>query len=47
MKSILVCVSLLVYVLRRFAQTFPGDNQRFCTRQRSRLCLFPSVNPAA
>jgi transcriptional regulator with XRE-family HTH domain len=24
-----------------------GDSQRFCTPQRSRLRLFPSVNPAA
>ena len=37
----------LVYVLRRLAQSFPGDSLRFCTRQCSRLCLFPSVNPAA
>jgi hypothetical protein len=47
MKSILACVSLLVYVLRRLAQTFPEDSQGFCTCQRSRRCLFPSVNPAA
>ena len=37
----------LVYGLRRLAQTFPRGSQRFCTPQRSRLCLFPPVNPAA